>query len=117
MRPVARSGRFFKEFIILFGFLNGVWLAVGVNPGERLYDVFVNAIARADPTGVAVPLLLLAPLAVLAFIIMLIHRKGGWLGIMAVITGFISGMFVLTVPVMSLTLLAVAFVLGYFATR
>lgn len=115
--PKRRTQTFLKEFVVLFGFLNGVWVAVGVNPGAKLFEVLVGLVENLA-SGVLVEFLFaFAPLVFLFVMLYLIFRKGGWLGFAAVVLAFVAGMQVVSAPLVSLTLLAGAFAAGYFATK
>lgn len=114
-----RAGVFLKESVILFGFLNGVWVAVGVNPGRQLLDVLAGVVLRLRPGRGVEALVALLPFLVLALTLWLIHRawrKGRWLGMAAVACGFLAGMQVLSDPLAALALLGAAALLGYAAT-
>lgn len=112
-----RQTLFIKEFVVLFGFLNGVWIAVGVNPGAALWSVVVGWVLRLDPSLGVVFLLALAPLLFLAFILRLIWKRGRWLGLAAVLVGFVGGMLVLSAPGTSLLLLLAAGALAFVGTK
>ncbi|MFA5862292.1 MAG: hypothetical protein WDA16_11420, partial [Candidatus Thermoplasmatota archaeon] len=72
-----RTAVFLREFVILFGFLNGVWLAIGVNPGRELLDV-LKAIVEGLLSGTVIEFLFVfAPLLLLVGMLWLIYRKGG----------------------------------------
>lgn len=116
-RHVARRvGVFLKEFVILFGFLNGLWLAIGVNPGAELLEV-LQGILEGLLAGAPVRFLFtLLPLLFLGGILYLIHKRGGWLGFVAVGLGFVAGLQVLAAPRVSFFLLLAAMALGYVAT-
>lgn len=115
-----RAGVFLKESVILLGFLNGVWVAVGVNPAEQLLATLVNVIERMDPGRGVDALVALLPFLLLALMLWLIHRvwkRGRWMGMAAVALGFLSGMQIVGDPLSSLVLLGAAVLLGYAATR
>lgn len=115
-----RAGVFLKESVILFGFLNGVWVAVGVNPGQRLVEVLADVLFKLSPTRGAEALVTLLPFLLTGLVLLLVYkvwRKGRWLGMAAVACGFLAGMQILGDPLSSLTLLAAAGLLGYAATK
>lgn len=112
-----RTGVFLKEFVVLFGFLNGVWFAVGVNPGAELLEVLLGMGQGLVSGEVLTFLATFVPLALLGGMLFLIHRKGGWLGFAAVAVAFLAGLQVTSAPRVMLLLLVVAFLLGYLATR
>lgn len=112
-----RTGVFLKEFVILFGFLNGLWLALGVNPGARLLGVLEGIVENLFSGAPVRFLFTLAPLVFLGIMLWLIVRKGGWLGFVAVALGFFAGLYVLVEPEISFFLLLGALALGFLATR
>jgi hypothetical protein len=113
-----RTGRFLKEFVVLFGFLNGVWIAVGVNPGQEFLAIargIVESLAGAN--GVVDFLFTAIPLLLLVAALVAIWRRGGWLGFLAVALGFLSGLCVVAESRVSLVMLLASLGLGWFATR
>ncbi|MEA3199648.1 MAG: hypothetical protein QOE90_1076 [Thermoplasmata archaeon] len=113
-----RTGVFLKEFVVLFGFLNGVWIAVGVNPGREFLGIVQGLVESATGGNGWVKLLFTwVPVALAIAALVAIFRKGGWLGFVAVLAGFLSGLYVLADPRLSLGLLVVALALGWFAAR
>lgn len=115
-----RSAVFLKESVILVGFLNGVWVAVGVNPAREIVDVLAGAVLRMDPARPVVAVVALLPFLFLALTLYFVHkawRKGRWMGMGALALGFVAGLYVLADPVACATILAAALLLGYAATR
>lgn len=102
--------------MILFGFLNGVWLAVGVNPGRELLGV-ARGIVETFVRGAAIEILfVVVPLLLLAASVWLIWRRGRWLGFVAVGVAFVGGAEILASPTLALGLLLLGLVLGVLAT-
>lgn len=113
-----RTGVFLKEFVVLFGFLNGVWLAVGVNPGAEFLEIVRQTLeSLVGQHGWLEFLFAAAPLVLLVAALVAIFRRGGWLGFAAVALAFFGGLYVVDEPRVSFGLLLGAFVLGYWATR
>ena len=113
-----RTGVFLKEFVVLFGFLNGVWLAVGVNPGaEFLGVVRQTAESLLGENGWLEFLFAALPLVLFVAALVAIFRKGGILGFVAVVVAFLAGVLVVSEPRASFALLLAALALGYLATR
>lgn len=112
-----RTSVFLKEFVILFGFLNGVWFAVGVNPGRELLGVLLG-MAEGLVSGNVLHFAAVAiPLVLLGATLYLIHRKGGWVGFAAVGCAFLAGLNVTANPRTMLLFLALAMGLGFIATK
>lgn len=112
-----RTETFLKEFVILFGFLNGVWFAVGVNPGAELLEVLLG-MGEGLLSGSTLAFLATAvPLVILGLTLFFIFRKGGWLGFLAVGFAFVAGLQVTSAPKVMAGLLVLSLVLGWFAAR
>lgn len=111
-----RTETFLKEFVILFGFLNGVWFAVGVNPGAELLEVLLGMGAGLVSGETLTFLATFLPLVLLGATLYLLYRKGGWLGFLAVGCAFLAGLQVTSAPKAMALLLLAAVVLGWFAT-
>lgn len=113
-----RTSAFLREFVVLFGFLNGVWLAVGVNPGAKLLEVLAGILLNlTGREGTLQLVLTLLPVILTVVTLFLILRKGGFVGLLAVIVALVGGMQILADPTVSLVLLLAAMGLGYFATK
>lgn len=112
-----RTGVFLKEFVVLFGFLNGVWFAVGVNPGAELLEVLLGMGEGLVSGSFLEFAATFVPLALLGVMLVLIHRKGGWLGFAAVGLAFLAGLQVTSSPRVMAVLLLAAVGLGYWASR
>lgn len=112
-----RAQVFVKEGVVLFGFLNGVFLSLGVNPGAELLGV-VAGFAQRVASGSAVSFLVaVLPLVLLAAMLVVIFRRGGWMGLLAVSLAFLAGVVLLADAALSLLLLLAALALGYVAAR
>lgn len=113
-----RTQTFLKEFVILFGFLNGLFLSLGVNPAQTLLGVLMNIVdSLTGGNGAVLLALTLAPLVLLVLMLYLIHKRAGWLGFVAVGLAFVSGLWLVAVPTAAFFLLVGAIALGYVATR
>lgn len=112
-----RTGVFLKEFVVLFGFLNGVWFAVGVNPGAELLEVLLGMGEGLVSGSLLEFAATFVPLVLLGVMLFLIHRKGGWLGFAAVGLAFLAGLQVTSAPRVMAVLLLAALALGYWAAR
>lgn len=113
-----RQQAFLRESVVLFGFLNGLFLAIGVNPGRTLLAVLIEISDSLTGGNGAVRLVLtLLPLALLIFALYLIHKRAGWLGFVAVGLAFLSGLWLLAEPATGSVLLLAALGLGYVAAR
>lgn len=117
-RVVARrSATFLKEAVILFGFLNGLWLALGVNPGAELLDVLRGIVESVFSGTFVRTTFALLPILLVVAMLYVIHRRGGWLGFVAVGAAFVAGLVLLAEPTWAFFLLLGALALGYVATN
>lgn len=112
-----QSAKFLREAVVLFGFLNGVWLGIGVNPGATLLQTLERVVEDLTGAGFVPFLFTLVPLVLLGAMLWYVGRRGGVLGFLAVGLAFVSGLVVLSAPVTSLVLLAAALAVGWFAAR
>lgn len=112
-----RTSIFLKEFVILFGFLNGVWFAVGVNPGRELLGVLLGMGEGLVSGNVLEFAAVFIPLVLLGLTLYLILRKGGWVGFAAVGFAFLAGLNVTANPRAMLAFLVLALGLGFLATK
>ena len=106
---------FFKELIIGFGFLNGIWIAVGINPEAEIFKALKEVINTINPDNQFSILFIILPLIVLVGTLILIKAIGGWLGFAAVGCGFIGGLLILISPMISIIFLLVGWGLGIIA--
>jgi hypothetical protein len=114
---IARTKTFLKEFIILFGFLNGLWVAVNFDPSAVIFKSVKVVIDTLYPTNGLAVFFVLLPTILLIGTLIGIYYKGGVVGLLAVGLGFFAGTLIFTLPTISIGLLIGAFVIGYFAVR
>lgn len=113
-----RTRIFLRESVILFGFLNGLWLAIGVNPGAALLEVAKGAADNLLGAGGPLDFIFtFLPLALGIVALVLIYRRAGWLGFLAVGLAFLAGAWILAETKLALVLMAGAVALGILATR
>lgn len=102
-----------KEIIIGFGFINGLWFAIGTSPQDQILG-FLNKHSSAMPTLLQkiMPIIPLILMAITIITIISIYRRGRTFGIIAVLMGFVSGAVILKNWQASLILLLASIVLG-----
>lgn len=109
---------FLKESVVLFGFLNGLFLSVGVNPGATLLAVLASILdSLTGGNGLVRLALTLLPLLLLGVMLRLVHKRAGWLGFVAVGLAFLAGLWLLSAPTTAFAVLLGAVALGIVATR
>lgn len=113
-----RTQVFLRESVILFGFLSGLFLAIGVNPGAELLELLREIVENLFGGSGAIELAFtLAPLALVGIAFHLIWKRGGWLGFLAVALAFFAGLWLLAAPRRAAIVLVGALALGVVATR
>jgi hypothetical protein len=102
-----------KELIIGFGFLNGIWFAIGTSPQTEMLKL-LNKYSMSMPP-VLQKLLIILPLIlmVLTIITMIkIYYKGGMFGSLTVLLAFFAGAIMFKNWQAGVILLTIAVILG-----
>jgi hypothetical protein len=114
---MANSG-IVRELIISFGFLNGVWLAIGINPQNVILDFLKTNLENLSPTMktvfIILPIILLIGTIITVF---KVFHHGGWTGAIAVFLAFAAGYTILKYPQYTAVLLIAAFALGWLSFK
>jgi hypothetical protein len=93
-RKIERSSRrsIFRELIIGFGFVNGFWFGIGIDPQKIILTFLGNYInimpAIIQKAFTIIPIILTAISVITIF---RIYRRGGILGGVAVLVAFLAG--------------------------
>jgi len=115
------KGRFrsiVKELIIGFGFLNGLWYAIGTSPESEILG-FVNRYLSFMPTTLQKIVLAIPIILTIGTIITIIsiYRRGRILGSIAILLAFIAGAIVVKNWQATLVLLLASMILGLVSFR
>jgi predicted branched-subunit amino acid permease len=112
-----RSQAYIWQFVIGLGFLSGIWTAIGLDPGMVILSVVGDMIGTvySDP-GIR-SLLIILPAILLVISLIGAYRQGRVLGLISVITAYISGLFILVSIMTSAIILIIAVITGYLATN
>ncbi len=107
---------FLKEAIIGFGFLSGLWVKLGFDPGTFVRNLLEEILLRADPAHEKIIVLAFTyiPLLITIFAVLLIYRRAGWFGFIATGLAYLAG---LVLSIYSIPLLIGALIIGFFAAR
>ena len=102
-----------RELVIGFGFVNGVWLAIGISPEDWIYN-FLKPYITDLPTILRtifsiIPIILII---LTAFTIFKTYQHGKVMGIIAVFLAFIAGGLIFKNWIATIVLLAIALTLG-----
>ncbi len=105
-------------FVISFGFLNGLWLAIGINPQDEVFNFLKYYLDNLHPWIHTAFVVLPIFFTVTTIITLLsIYHKGGILGGMLVLLAFAAGISILKSPVLALAILAISYIIGLFVFR
>jgi len=106
-----RGDNYVQEFIITFGFLEGLWFRLGYSPEGTIVDAIAEVIKTINPDYSWVSIVFMV-LSVIFFIITLSQafEIGGGLGIFAIFLAFIGGILLNQI---GFILLAVAILIGW----
>ncbi|HIH31360.1 TPA: hypothetical protein HA235_01505 [Candidatus Woesearchaeota archaeon] len=107
-----------KKFVIGFGFLNGIWLAIGISPEEEiikfLQPIFSNIHSVLKTLFIILPTLIMI-ITVLTLI--KIYKKGGLIGSGAVVIAFLAGALIFKNIIASFVLLIIAYIIGLISLK
>lgn len=106
-----------KELITGFGFLEGLWLAVGINPEAEILKALTNIMVNLGVDAGSIFLLQILPVIVLLVTIFTVYKVGGILGMVAVGCAFLGGLLILISPIVTIILLLAGLVLGGIAEK
>ncbi|MGV8151122.1 MAG: hypothetical protein ACP5NV_05320 [Candidatus Woesearchaeota archaeon] len=103
-----------KSLVIGFGFLNGLWLAIGISPQDELIKFLRPILSEIHPILKTLFIILPAILIIGTIItLFIIYKKGGIIGSLAVLTAFIAGAIILKNYIISIGLLLIAIIIGH----
>ncbi len=109
------SGASLRELIISFGFLEGIWIALGIDPQDEVIAYFAEVFNPSDP-WIA---LLFRILPSLLFLVTMyfVYRMGGVIGLTAIFIAFIAGLAVVYSPLLTGLLIILAMAIGKLAKK
>jgi len=84
-----RNEQFVTEFVLVFGFLNGLWVYQGVNPEAEILKTFTNLIPEMSSLLYWSISILLIGSAIAA-----VYALGRWIGLVAILAAFLGGVFI-----------------------
>ena len=103
--------------MIGFGFLSGLWTAIGIDPEEVLLNVLGKAVDAVYPNPDIHTLFLVLPTLLLLISVFSAYKKGRVPGLVAVIVAYAAGLSILVSVTSALLLLFLAIVIGCIATN
>jgi hypothetical protein len=112
-----RSKTYLWQVVIGFGFLSGVWTAIGIDPEEVLLNLLGTAVTAAYPDPTLRTLFIILPTILLLWSVWQAYRKGKVPGLIAVILAYVAGLSILVSLTTTVLLLVAALLVGYLATN
>lgn len=107
---------FLKQTIIGFGFLSGLWIHFGFDPGTFVADKLQALLIAVEPQYETTiqGIFLYGPIVLTLFAVFGAYRRAGYFGLLAVLLAFLAGLWL---NALSIALLAGAIVIGYLSAR
>jgi hypothetical protein len=105
------------QVVIGFGFLSGIWTAVGIDPEEVFINLIGTAVTTAYPDPSLRTLFVLLPTIILLLSVYGAYKKGKTPGLISVILAYLAGLSILVSLTTVLILLVAALFVGYLATN
>ncbi|MEN6443961.1 MAG: hypothetical protein WC391_08050 [Methanoregula sp.] len=112
-----RSRRYIWKVVIGFGFLSGLWTAIGIDPEDILLSALENTADAVYPSPTLRYLFLLLPTLLLIVSIFSAYKEGKLLGLVSVVVAYISGLFIIARTEIAVILLCGAVLLGFLSTN
>jgi predicted branched-subunit amino acid permease len=112
-----KSHAYIWQSVICFGFLSGLWTAIGIDPEGVVLTLIGKTIGTLYPDPDIQYLFVILPVILLLLSIYQAWKKGRVPGIAAVIVAYVAGLSVLLSWETALVLLCAAVILGWLATN
>ncbi len=113
---VKRSRTYIWQFTIGFGFLSGIWTAIGIDPEEVVLNLIGTTTTGIFPDPTLRQLFILLPAILLIISVWGAYKRGKVLGLASVLIAYLAGLSILVALWTSLLLLCAAIVIGFLAT-
>lgn len=113
----TKGERYVKEYVVGFGFLSGIFLAVGVDPKGEIFKNLSNLLAQYNQDLAAWYTIIFGIISFLILILTILYAygAGGLIGIAAIIFAFVGGLIIMGVPIVGVILLIIGILLGRIA--
>ncbi len=112
-----KSRRYIWQVVIGFGFLSGLWTAIGIDPQGIVLSFLEKAVDTVYPDPTIRSLFLILPTLLLIASIIGAYSAGKMMGLVSVLVAYISGLLIVSRTVLALVLLCGAVILGYLSTN
>ena len=110
-------GRFsvMRNILILAGYLNGIWIAIGFNPQDELFGRLGDYVVELDPRLSIV--FKAAPIIMISTAILTMYIKGKRIGLFSLLIGFVAGLLILHSWITSVIFLILGIIVAWLAAR
>lgn len=112
-----KSSLFIRQSVIGFGFISGVFTAIGIDPEEAIIALAGSAVTAFYPDPGLSWLFVILPTILLLISVATAYRLGGVLGLASVVVAFFAGLAVFTSLYSAAVLLIIAVATGCIATN
>ena len=112
-----KSSLFIRQSVIGFGFLSGIFTAIGIDPEETVIALAGSTVTSLYPSQELSYLFVILPTILLLLSIVTACRFGGIIGLLSVVVAYFAGLAIFASYMTAGILLVVAVVLGYIATN
>jgi small-conductance mechanosensitive channel len=111
-----RSRTYIWQFVIGLGFLSGLWTALGIDPGEVIFNLLGTVTGEILTDAVVQQVFIVLPTILLLISVRGAYKRGKVLGLASVLIAYLAGLSILVALWTSLVLLVAAIATGYLAT-
>jgi hypothetical protein len=112
-----RWAGFLREYVILLGFLSGLSLAIGFDLQAAIWEGAGRALEAALGVAGISALFVILPTLLLAYSVWKAYRRGGLVGLGAVLCGFLGGLLLFMRPLEAVLLVAISVLLALVAVE
>jgi hypothetical protein len=112
-----KSRAYIWQSVICFGFLSGLWTAIGIDPEEVILNLIGKTVDTIVPDPAIRYLFILLPTILLVISVWQAWKNGRAPGLIAVILAYVAGLSILLSWQTALLLLLAAMVIGWLATN
>ena len=101
-----------KELVVGFGFLEGIWIAAGVNPEGEVINAFIQSLQSLEAPASYIFIMKILPIISLIATLIWIYKLVGKLGFIAIAFAFLGGCLLIKFTFSALILLIIGLVIG-----
>ena len=112
-----RSRTYIWQSVIGFGFLSGLWTAIGIDPEAVILTLIGSTVNAISPDPDVRYLFIILPTILLIISIWQAWKRGRVPGLVAVIIAYVAGLSILVSWMTALVLFLAAILIGWLATN